>query len=187
MEALKRRIRQDGRILGKNILKVDGFINHRIDVGLMDSCGWAIADRFANDRVDVILTSEASGIAPALMAAAALQVDVVYARKSKPVTMETSTCFSETVWSRTKDAECSIYVSGLREGERVLIVDDFLASGRTIAALSRITSSSKAVLVGVAALVEKKFEDAREHLARLGVPIVSLAKIVSMDGEILVE
>lgn len=186
MQELKDRIRRDAQVIGGGILKVDGFINHRIDVGLMQRCGEAIAARFRDAAPSVILTSEASGIAPALSAAMFLGVDVVYARKSKPVTMDANS-FAETVFSRTRQAECTIYVAGLRRGESVLVIDDFLASGRTIAALARITARAGARLVGVAALVEKKFEDARAHLSGLDVPIVSLATIASMRDGIVVE
>ena len=87
MEELKLRIRQDGRNLGNGILKVDGFINHQVDPALMESCGKELASRFANLGATKILTAEISGIAPALMTARCLGLPVVYARKTKPITM----------------------------------------------------------------------------------------------------
>jgi xanthine phosphoribosyltransferase len=188
MEELKQRVRTDGRDLGRGIIKVDGFINHRIDAGLMQRSGAELARRFASTKPDLVLTAEISGIAPALAAAVALDVPCVYARKTKPITMS-EPVFVESAPSHTKGVEVLLMVSPeyLHEGERVLIIDDFLATGHTIAALARLVKAAKATLVGIGALVEKRFEGGRASLEGLGVPIETLVNITAMDGQIHVE
>ncbi|HEC35876.1 MAG TPA: xanthine phosphoribosyltransferase, partial [Anaerolineae bacterium] len=130
MDALKRRVLQEGQDLGNGILKVDGFINHQIDPLLMQRAGEELARRFAHAGVTKILTAEISGIAPALTAALALGVPVIYARKTKPITMA-EPVYVESAPSHTKGLEVLLMVSPeyLRPGDRVLIVDDFLATG----------------------------------------------------------
>lgn len=187
MQELNDRIKSDGRNIGGGILKVDGFINHRIDSALMQRCGEELAKKFAGVRVDTVLTAEISGIAPALMTANLLGVPVVYARKKRPITMEGTKLYSAKTISRTKGTEEELSVSSdfLKAGEKILIIDDFLATGKTISALSRIILSSGATLVGVGTLVEKNFECGREVLSHIRVPIHSLSVINSMEnGEI---
>ena len=183
MNLLEQRILQDGCYLGNGILKVDGFINHQVDPGLMDACGKDLAQRFAKVGASRILTAEISGIAPALMTAKYLGLPVVYARKTKPVTMP-DTVYLTTAPSHTKGHMVELIVSPeyLARGEKVLIIDDFLASGATIMGLARLTKAAGAELVGIGALIEKEFEGGRENLAGLGVPIESLAIITSMEA-----
>ncbi len=183
MDALKTRIRTEGRDLGRGILKVDGFINHQVDPMLMHACGEELARRFAGQGATCVLTAEISGIAPALMTALALGIPVVYARKNKPVTMP-DTVFLTTAPSHTKKHDVDIMASPeyLQAGERVLIVDDFLATGQTILALARIARAAGAEVIGVGALIEKSFEGGREELRRLDVPVRSLAVIRDMRG-----
>jgi len=187
VQALKDRILQKGKNLGGGILKVDGFINHQVDPVLMDACGKEFARRFTLVGATRVLTAEISGIAPALMAAKYLNLPVVYARKTKPVTMP-DTVYLTIAPSHTKGHMVELIVSPeyLARGERVLIIDDFLASGSTIQGLVRLTQAAGAELVGIGTLVEKVFEGGRAALAHLGVPIESLVSIVSMDdGKII--
>ncbi len=188
MESLKRRIRQEGRNLGQGILKIDSVINHQVDAELMLETGAEFARRFADVHPTRVLTAEVSGIAPAMATAYAMGLPLVYARKHKPVTM-TDPVFVEFAPSHTKGGEVSLMVSPefLRPGDRVLIIDDFLATGKTIAAMARIVESAEAKLVGIGTLVEKSFEGGREALAHLDVPIVSLVIIdeMSNDGTII--
>ena len=188
MQSLKDRIRREGENLGRGILKIDSFLNHQIDPFLMEEAGRAIAAQFAAARPTRILTAEVSGIIPATMAGRALgNLPVVYARKHKPITMR-EPVYVDTAPSHTKGGEVLLMVSPefLAAGDRILIVDDFLASGRTIDALARIVQSAGATLVGIAAVVEKTFEGGREQLAHWGVPIVALATIIDMsDGNII--
>jgi len=184
MQALKERILREGKNLGNGILKVDGFINHQVDPRLMDLCGQELAIRFKNISATKILTAEISGIAPALTTAMHMGLPVVYARKSKPITMPDQVFLTLTP-SHTKGRIVELIISPeyLAGGERVLIIDDFLASGATIAGLVRLAESAGAVIVGVGALVEKSFEGGRQALAHLGVPIESLACIQSMEND----
>ena len=182
MQPLKDRILRDGKNLGNGILKVDNFINHQVDPALMDACGHEFARRFANIGATRILTAEISGIAPALMTGLHMRLPVVYARKSKPVTMP-DTVYLTVAPSHTKGRMVELIVSPefLARGERVLIIDDFLASGSTIQGLVRLAQAAGSEIVGIGALIEKSFEGGRSVLSHLGVPIESLACIKSMD------
>jgi len=190
MESLKDRIRREGENLGRGILKIDSFLNHQIDPLLMEAAGEAIAAAFAAARPTRILTAEVSGIIPATMAGKALgNLPVVYARKHKPITMR-EPVFVDSAPSHTKGGEVMLMVSPefLTAGDRILIVDDFLATGRTIDALGRIVQSAGAELVGIAAIVEKDFERGRAELAHWGVPILALATITDMsEGRIVLQ
>lgn len=187
MQALKDRILAEGKNLGNGILKVDGFINHQVDPVLMDACGQELARRFQNIGATKVLTAEISGIAPALTTASHLGVPVVYARKHKPITMPDQV-FLTLSPSHTKGRMVELIVSPeyLAGGERVLIIDDFLASGSTILGLVRLAQTAGAAIVGIGTLIEKNFEGGRDVLAHLNVPVESLACISSMDqGQIL--
>jgi xanthine phosphoribosyltransferase len=187
MKELIERIRQDGRNLGNGILKVDGFINHQVDPALMEACGKELASRFANLGATKVLTAEISGIAPALMTARYLDLPVVYARKTKPITMPDQV-FLTLAPSHTKGRMVELIVSPEYLGghEKVLIIDDFLASGATIMGLIRLAQTAGATVIGVGALIEKVFEGGRELLNSIGVPIESLVCITSMDdGQII--
>jgi len=188
MEELERRILAEGQNLGRGILKVDSFINHQIDTQLMFKVGRELARPFADAGVTKVITAEISGIAPALATAHALNVPVVYARKIRPITM-TGLVFVEIARSRTKASDVFLMVSSefLEPSDRVLVVDDFLASGATIAALARLVEHAHATVVGIAAPIEKGFEGGREELACFGVPVISLANITDMsDGKIVI-
>ena len=187
MDLLKQRILKDGKDLGNGILKVDGFINHQVDPLLMDACGRELARRFAHLGATKVLTAEISGIAPAVMTARHLNLPVVYARKTKPITMPDQ-IFLTLAPSHTKGRMVELIVSPeyLAGGERVLIIDDFLATGATILGLVRLAQAAGATIVGIGTLIEKSFEGGRAALASLGVPIESLAVIQSMEnGQIL--
>ena len=187
-ELLRQRIRREGRHLGHGILKVDGFINHQVDATLMLEAGAEFARRFAEAHPTRVLTAEVSGIIPAMATAFALGLPLVYARKHKPVTMQ-DPVFVEFAPSHTKGGEVSLMVSPefLHAGDRVLIIDDFLATGKTIGAMARIVGTAGAKLVGIGTLVEKSFEGGRAALVGLDVPIVSLVIIDEMreDGTII--
>lgn len=184
LEELKQRISKDGRNLGKGILKVDGFINHQVDPILMDACGREFARRFKDVGATKVLTAEISGIAPAITTALHLGLPVVYARKNKPITMPDQV-FLTVAPSHTKGVMVELIVSPeyLRSGERVLIIDDFLASGSTIQGLVQLAQTAGSTVVGIGALIEKSFEGGRDLLQPLGVPIESLACISSMEGD----
>lgn len=183
MLKFQERILQEGRNLGGGILKVDSLINHQVDPMLMDECGIEFARRFANVGATRILTAEISGIAPALMAGRHMNLPVVYARKSRPVTMP-DTVYLTVAPSHTKGRMVELIVSPeyLKPGERVLIIDDFLATGATILGLVRLAQAAGATICGIGALIEKTFEGGREALEPLNVPIEALVQITNMDG-----
>lgn len=184
MEELRARILRDGKNLGNGILKVDSFVNHQVDPRLMDTCGRELARRFADVGATKILTAEISGIAPALMTALHLGLPVVYARKTKPVTM-TNAVLLTLAPSHTKGVMTELLVAPeyLAGNERILIIDDFLASGATIMGLVRLAQAAGATIVGVGALIEKTFEGGRSSLKSLGVPVESLVCITSLEGD----
>ncbi|MCS7011047.1 MAG: xanthine phosphoribosyltransferase [Anaerolineales bacterium] len=189
MQELIERIRREGKNLGNGILKVDGFVNHQVDPRLMDACGRELARRFAHVGATKVLTAEISGIAPAVTTALHLGIPVVYARKTKPITMPDQ-IFLTLAPSHTKGRMVELIVSPeyLGIGERILIIDDFLATGATILGLARLAQAAGATIVGIGTLIEKTFEGGRAVLAHLGVPIESLAVITSMDnGKIVFE
>jgi xanthine phosphoribosyltransferase len=183
MKVLEERIQRDGQVLGNGILKVDSFVNHQVDASLMDLCGKEFAQRFAQLGATKVLTAEISGIAPALTTALHLGLPVVYARKTKPITMPDQV-YLTLAPSHTKGRMVELIISPefLAHGEKVLIIDDFLASGATILGLARLAEAAGAHIVGVGALIEKIFEGGRAALKSLGVPVESLASITSMDG-----
>lgn len=187
MHEIRRRIQSEGQNLGRGILKIDSFLNHQVDAQLMEQVGSLIATRFAEERPNRILTAEVSGIVPAVMAAKSLNnIPVVYARKHKPITMS-EPVFIEVAPSHTKGSEVNLMVSPefLGAGDRVLIVDDFLASGKTIEALARIVHNAQATLVGISVVVEKTFEGGRQLLAHWDVPIDAIVQVTDMsEGKI---
>ena len=190
MEALVKRIRAEGRNLGRGILKLDGFVNHQLDPGLTLEMGREFAQRFAARgviEITKVITAEVSGIAPALMTGLALNAPVIYARKTRPITMPDN-YFSATAPSHTKGGMVELIVSPeyLYPEDRVLLIDDFLATGVTISALATLIDQCGATLCGIGCIVEKSFEGGRDHLARLDVPIVTLAVIESMEGDSIV-
>jgi xanthine phosphoribosyltransferase len=184
VKELEDRILRDGKILGGGILKVDSFVNHQVDPLLMDTCGREFARLFASVGATKVLTAEISGIAPALTTAIHLGLPVVYARKTKPITMPDQV-YLTLAPSHTKGRMVELIVSPeyLANDEKVLIIDDFLASGQTILGLARLAEASGSKIVGIGALIEKLFEGGREALKTLGVPIHSLACITAMDDD----
>ena len=182
MQELKERIQKEGRNLGGGILKVDSFLNHQIDPALMARLGAELARRLRHTRPTKVLTAETSGIAPALATATALGIPVVFARKSPPLTMD-YTIVKEVCRSRTHDKMVELMVSTeyFTPQDRVLIIDDFLATAQTINALARLVAKVNATLVGVGTVIEKEFELGRANANALNVPIESLAVIANMD------
>ena len=187
MKLLEERILKNGRNLGNGILKVDGFINHQVDPLLMDACGREFAARFKSVGATKVLTAEISGIAPALLTALQLGLPIVYARKTKPITMPDQV-FLTLAPSHTKGRTIELIVSPevLMEGDKVLIIDDFLATGQTILGLVRLAQAAGAEVVGIGALIEKTFDGGRELLGSVGVQVEALAVITDMqEGKIV--
>ena len=186
MEQLKRRIREQGVVLSAQVLKVDAFLNHQVDPQLMRDIGIELARRFAGTQIDKVLTIETSGIAPALMTALALGVPLLFARKQQSLTL-TGPLLSARVYSFTKQVESTVAVaaSHLGAGERVLIVDDFLAHGQAALGLADIAARAGATPVGVGVVIEKAFQPGRRELERRGYRVEALARIGSLaDGRV---
>ena len=160
MKALKERIIADGVAIGTEIVKVDSFLNHQIDVALLDEIGREFAKRFAGSGVSKILTVEASGIAVACMAARHFgNIPVVFAKKTSPNTM-TEGFYGAAVKSFTKGTTSVVRVSKkyLNPDDRILIIDDFLAHGEAAVGMAELVEQAGAKLVGVGAVIEKRFQ-----------------------------
>lgn len=183
MQELEQRILDEGEVVNSGLLKVDGFINHQVDPQLMMPCGQEFAAAFADATPDIVLTVESSGISPAFATAFHLGVPMIYARNRMPATMAADAYTAETV-SHTKGNAVTLHVARTRilPGQRVLIIDDFLGSGRTVLALVELVRAAGAEVVGVGILIEKTFENGRSDLADVGVPLVSLAQVSSLTG-----
>ena len=186
MEQLKDRILAEGQYIGSGILKVDGFINHQVDPVLMDQAGREFARLFKDISPTKILTAEISGIAPAVATGLHMKLPVVFARKHKPITMPDQVLLTLSP-SHTKGRTVELIVSPeyLGSGERVLIIDDFLASGMTIMGLIRLAEIAGATIVGVGALIEKTFEEGRQRLEDMDIPVHSLARIKTMTKDVI--
>lgn len=181
MELLKQRILSDGKVIGTEILKVDSFLNHQLDVGLLNEIGREFKKRFEGERITRILTVEASGIAVACIAALHFNVPVVFAKKTEARNLDAETYESE-VYSFTRNKAYKIRVSKkyLTAGDRVLILDDFLANGKAALGLKDLTEQAGAELAGIGIVIEKGFQDGGRLLREAGVRLESLAVIMSM-------
>ncbi len=183
MKELEARILRDGRCLPGGILKVDNFINHQMDSWLMFQCAAEFMRLFADRRIDKILTIEASGIAPAVLAGYLLRVPVVFAKKAVPKTMDSA--FVTTVRSFTKQREYTVFVSKeyLNAGEHILVIDDFLACGNAAVGLADLCHQAGAPVEGFGFLVEKSFQGGRDLIAEKTptAKVESLAVISSLD------
>ena len=181
MKLLEERILKDGKIKPGNVLKVDGFINHRIDVPFVSELGREFYRRFENDGVTKILTIEASGIGIACLTAEHFGVPVVFAKKSRTSNISNDV-YTARVDSFTHGTTCDVIVSKefLSPSDRVLIIDDFLALGNALVGLREITLASGATLVGAGILIEKAFQSGGRMLREKGMRIESLARIASM-------
>lgn len=177
-QPLVERVVREASVVSDRILKIDHFLNHRIEPAFMAELGRAMAARIRRLRPDLILTAEASGIAPALATALALGLPMVYAKKYAPVVVEAPE-LSRIVPSPTKGGEVRLAVSGryLTPGLRVAIVDDFLANGKTALALAEIIADAGSTTVVAGFIVEKRFQHGRVALEERGIPVVALASV----------
>ncbi|HOO32839.1 MAG TPA: xanthine phosphoribosyltransferase [Thermotogota bacterium] len=181
---LKEKTLKEGKYLGSGILKVDSFINHQIYPEIMNHAGEFIAAYFAEYGITKVITIETSGIVPAYAAASALNVPLVFTRKKKPITMKKA--FSESAPSHTKGGIVTLHLSQemIAPTDNILIVDDFLASGKTIHALTKIIEQAGASLSGIVTVIEKTFEGGRHLLENhLSVPVIGLLRISSLNEE----
>ena len=182
MQQLKDRIQREGRVLPGNIIKVDGFLNHRVDTALMG----AIADEFAKyfdiKNITMVLTAEASGIALATICAERYGVPMVFAKKAKSDNIEGG-LYQSDIFSYTYKKKVTLLVSQdwIHSSDRVLIIDDFMAKGYAMRGLIDIVNKAGATLAGIGVAVEKGFQDGGDSLRWEGYPIHSLAIIDEAD------
>lgn len=186
MKLLEQRILADGFVKPGNILKVDSFLNHQLDPQLFYEMAQEIKRLFAGERIDKVLTVEASGIAMAVMTGYALGCKAAFAKKSKSKNISDSVYSSEVV-SFTHGNTNTVILSKeyLHPGERVLIVDDFLATGAALIGLRDIVQQAGAELVGAAIAIEKVFQGGGNQLRAEGMRIESLARIAAMSDNSL--
>ena len=183
METLEARILKDGYVLGENILKVDSFLTHQVDLYLMKEIGDVFAKKFQDAGITKVVTIEASGIAPALYTADALGVPMIFAKKSKNITMNEGILTAE-VFSFTKQVTNTVSIAGkyLSEKDKVLIVDDFLANGQAAKGLVEIVEQAGAKVEAVGIVIEKSFQDGRRLLEEAGIPVFSLARLERFEN-----
>lgn len=184
MQMLIDRIRQDGRVIGREILKVDSFLNHQLDPQLLHAIGKEFARRFAGLGVTKILTIEASGIAVALMAGLEMGVPVLFAKKRRARTQPEGV-FTAPVISYTRNETVEIFVSQrfLPVTDTVLILDDFLAMGEATGGLISLVRQAGAGLAGVGIVVEKGFQEGGRRLRAQGVNLQSLVVIEALGPD----
>lgn len=184
MELLREMVITDGKVYDNNVLKVDSFLNHQIDAGLMMKMAESFYEYFKKEKITKILTIEASGIAPAIMVANLFNVPMVFAKKSKPSTLKNNDVYTAEVHSYTKNITNTIVVSEkfINKDDKVLIIDDFLANGQATLGLMEIVEKAGAETVGVGILVEKSFQDGRKLLDKKNVNVCSLCRIASLEN-----
>ena len=182
MQELKARILQEGTVLPGGIIKVDGFLNHRVDTVLLDHIAEEFGRRFDMNAVDVVLTAEASGIALAAIVAQRFGKPMIFAKKAKSDNIEGGLYQSE-IFSYTYKKKVTLLVSQewLHDGDQVLIVDDFMANGEAVRGLCDIVEKAGAKLVGIGCAVEKGFQGGGDKLREAGVNLHSLAVIESAE------
>ncbi|CAM3325504.1 xanthine phosphoribosyltransferase [Paenibacillus lupini] len=189
MKLLQDRIRKEGLILSNTVLKVDSFLNHQVDTALALEIGKEFARRFEDKTITKVLTIEASGIQFAMAVGIALNIPFVYAKKKKAIT-QSEQVYSASVHSFTKQETYQVTISKnyLGPEDKVLIVDDFLATGAALVGLVQIVNEAGAELAGVGCVIEKGFQEGRGLLEQMNVSVESLAIISRMaPGEIYFE
>ncbi|MEC0173182.1 xanthine phosphoribosyltransferase [Paenibacillus graminis] len=186
MELLRHKVVSEGIVLGQGVLKVDSFLNHQMDPFLMREVGREFTRLFAGEEVTKVLTIESSGIAPGIMTALELEVPLIFARKQKSLTL-TEDIFVEKVYSFTKKESNEITVSKkfIVPGERVLIVDDFLANGEAAFGLARIVEQAGGTVAGIGIVIEKAFQPGSRLLKEAGYRVESLVRIASLEEGVI--
>ena len=182
MQLLKDRIRKDGKVKEGNVLKVDSFLNHQMDIKLFEEIGKEFKRRFVGEEINKILTIEASGIGIACVVAQSFDVPVVFAKKTKTKNIA-GDVYTSKVESYTHGRVYDIIVSKefLGKGDRVLLIDDFLAHGKALEGLADLVKMSGAELVGAGVVIEKGFQVGGDVIRSKGIHLESLAIVDSMD------
>ena len=184
MKLLEERIRKDGQVRPGNILKVDSFLNHQLDVELLEQLGKAFYEKFKDKEITRILTIEASGIALACLAAQYFKVPVVFAKKAKSKNLD-GELYTSTVHSFTygKDFTVTLAKKFLSKEDTVLLIDDFLAVGKAMRGLIDICNQAEANIAGIGIAIEKGFQSGGRELREAGYEVYSLAIVDEMTDE----
>lgn len=186
MELLEKRILKDGKALPGNVLKVDSFLNHQIDIDLLDALGAEWKRLYANEKITKIVTIEASGIGIACIAARHFGVTVIFAKKSKSSNIGNN-FYSTPVVSYTHGNTYDVIVSKeyISPDDKILLIDDFLANGSALRALITLVEAAGATVVGAGIAIEKAYQQGGDRIRDLGYRIEALARIKSIkDGKI---
>ncbi len=188
MKILEEKILEEGKIYPGNVLKVDSFLNHQIDVGLLDVIGEAFYEKYKGKKITKILTIEASGIAIACATAKFFGVPVVFAKKSKSLNIGDDVYVSRvSSFTYGKEYDATISREYLKNDDKVLIVDDFIAIGNAMKGLVEICDQAGAEIVGIGICIEKAFQHGGDDLRQMGYDVTSLAIIDEMTdkGEVI--
>lgn len=183
MHALEQKILAEGIVLSEEVLKVDSFLNHQIDPVMMQQIGQEFARLFKDAGITKIITIEASGIAPAVMAGLELGVPVIFARKYQSLTLKDD-LYRSKVFSFTKQVESTIAISKkhINAADKVLVIDDFLANGQAALGLADLIHQAEAEVIGIGIVIEKSFQPGRQVLLDKGYRVESLARVKSLTN-----
>ena len=194
LERINALVSEQGKAVGDSIVNVDTLLNHRIDYAFSAYAGTVLARVVHQQPIDVIFTAEASGISIAVFTAMTVNneqwphpASVVFAKKSRPITLPDGGFYEIDSFSRTKNKPIKLYLGShvIPKGARVYIVDDFLAQGTTMAALGDLVQMAGAEIAAFGVVLEKTFEQGRSELERFGAPVVSLVKVTGLEGGVL--
>jgi len=188
MIELVNRINDEAKYLGNGIIKVDSFLNHQLIPDLTEQMGHEFKAQFDSEQINTptkVITAEVSGIAPALSVSFVYNIPMVFVRKKKPITMQ-GKVYSEQAASHTKGGVVDLNLSSefINQDDRVLLIDDFLATGNTLRAMIRLIRQSGAETVGIGCVIEKTYEHGRDSLLDYGIPVKSLARISLENDQI---
>lgn len=186
MNVLEKRVLKDGKVLPNNIIKVSSFLNHQIDIDLMEEMAVLVYEHYKEKQVDKIVTIEASGIAFAYACARLFQVPLIFAKKKQSANVEE--VYQTQIKSYTKDSNYTVMIekANCKKGEHVLLVDDFLANGNAMIGLIDILKQAEMNVSGIAIAIEKNFQEGRKRLEEQGYEVYSLAIIDQVeDGAII--
>lgn len=186
MKKLEKKILAEGKAVNENILKVDSFVNHQVDPVLMQEIGMEFARHFEGQGITKVVTIESSGIAPALMTAAALHVPMIILKK-QPSKILNQNLYQTVVTSYTKGTSYELTMSQdyMSENDHVLIIDDFLSNGEAATGAIRLLRKAHATIAGVGVLIEKTFQTGREKLEEQGVPVYALARVSKLAKDVI--
>lgn len=182
MKILQQRILKDGIIKSNNVLKVDSFLNHQMDIPLLEAIGEEFHRRYAGKPITKVLTLESSGIAIAYPVAKAFGVPMVFAKKSRSINLDGKLYVADVESFPHKDNQVIVSKKFLSPDDHVLIIDDFMANGCAMQALISIVESADATVEGLGVVIEKRFQEGGQRLRNLGYRLESLAIIESMDA-----